>query len=90
MTQEEIIAYNERHALEQIRAAYAAGDLAEAMQLVHVAFGIGNMKAAYNKVMEICVEDKMRQKLLKMPTGTVIVKDEIEYRDWETDRKSVV
>ena len=56
MTQEEIIAYNERHALEQIRAAAAAGDLAEAMQLVHTAFGIGNMKAAYNKVMEICKE----------------------------------
>ena len=58
MTQEEIIAYNERHALEQIRAAYAAGDVPEAMHIVHVAFGIGNMKAAYNKVMEICVEDK--------------------------------
>ena len=56
MTREEIIAYNERHALEQIRAAYAAGDLAEAMQLVHVAFGIGNMKAAYKKVMELCGE----------------------------------
>lgn len=56
MTQEEIIAYNERHALEQIRAAYAAGDVPEAMQLVHIAFGIGNMKAAYNKVMEICKE----------------------------------
>ena len=58
MTQEEMIAYNEHHALEQIRAAYAAGDLAEAMQLVHVAFGIGNMKAAYNKVMELCEEGK--------------------------------
>ena len=58
MTKEEIIAYNERHALEQIRAAYAAGDVAEAMQLVHTAFGIGNMKAAYNKVMEICKEGK--------------------------------
>lgn len=57
MTQKEIIAYNERHALEQIRAAYAAGDLTEAMQLVHTAFGIGNMKAAYNKVMEICAEE---------------------------------
>ena len=56
MTKEEIIAYNERHALEQIRAAYAAGDVTEAMQLVHTAFGIGNMKAAYNKVMEICKE----------------------------------
>ena len=56
MTQEEIIAYNERLALEKIRAAYAAGDLPEAMQLVHTAFGIGNMKAAYNKVMEICKE----------------------------------
>ena len=58
MTKEEIIAYNERHALEQIRAAYAAGDVAEAMQLVHTAFGIGNMKAAYNKVMELCEEGK--------------------------------
>ena len=58
MTQKEMIDYNERHALEQIRAAYAAGDVPEAMQLVHTAFGIGNMKAAYNKVMEICVEDK--------------------------------
>ena len=56
MTQKEIIAYNERLALEQIRAAYAAGDVPEAMQLVHVAFGIGNMKAAYNKVLEICKE----------------------------------
>ena len=58
MTQEEIIAYNERHAIEKIRAAYAAGDVPEAMQLVHTAFGIGNMKAAYNKVMEICKEGK--------------------------------
>ena len=56
MTREEMIDYNEHHALEQIRAAYAAGDLAEAMQLVHTAFGIGNMKAAYNKVMELCGE----------------------------------
>ena len=56
MTQKEIIAYNERLALEKIRAAYAAGDVPEAMQLVHVAFGIGNMKAAYNKVLEICKE----------------------------------
>ena len=58
MTQEEIIAYNEHHALEQIRAAYAAGDVPEAMHIVHVAFGIGNMKAAYNKVMELCEEGK--------------------------------
>ena len=58
MTQKEIIAYNERHALEKIRAAYAAGDVPEAMQLVHIAFGIGDMKAAYNKVMEICKEGK--------------------------------
>ena len=58
MTQEEIIAYNERHAIEKIRAAYAAGDVAEAMQLVHIAFGINDMKAAYNKVIEICKEDK--------------------------------
>ena len=58
MTQEEIIAYNERLALEKIRAAYAAGDVPEAMQIVHTAFGIGNMKAAYNKVMELCEEGK--------------------------------
>ena len=58
MTQEEMIAYNERHAIEKIRAACAAGDLVEAMQLVHIAMGIDDMKAAYNKVMEICVEDK--------------------------------
>ena len=58
MTQEEMIAYNEHHAIEKIRAAYAAGDVAEAMQLVHTAFGIGNMKAAYNKVMELCEEGK--------------------------------
>ena len=58
MTQEEMIAYNEHHALEKIRAAYAAGDVPEAMQLVHTAFGIGNMKAAYNKVMELCGEGK--------------------------------
>ena len=58
MTREEMIAYNEHHAIEQIRAAYAAGDVPEAMQLVHTAFGIGNMKAAYDKVMEICVEEK--------------------------------
>ena len=58
MTREEMIAYNEHHALEQIRAAYAAGDVPEAMHIVHVAFGIGNMKAAYNKVMELCGEGK--------------------------------
>ena len=58
MTQEEIIAYNERHAIEKIRAAYAAGGVPEAMHIVHVAFGIGNMKAAYNKVMELCEEGK--------------------------------
>ena len=58
MTQEEIIAYNERLALEKIRAAYAAGDLPGAMQLVHTAFGIGNMKAAYSKVLEICKESE--------------------------------
>ena len=58
MTQEEMIAYNEHHALEKIRAAYASGDVPEAMHLVHTAFGIGNMKAAYNKVMELCEEGK--------------------------------
>ena len=58
MTQEEMIAYNEHHAIEKIRAAYAAGDVPEAMQLVHITMGIDDVKAAYNKVMEICVEDK--------------------------------
>ena len=58
MTREEMIDYNERHAIEKIRAAYAAGDVPEAMHIVHVAFGIGNMKAAYNKVMELCEEGK--------------------------------
>ena len=56
MNREDMIAHNERLALEKIRAAYAAGDVPEAMQLVHTAFGIGNMKAAYNKVLEICKE----------------------------------
>ena len=56
MTQEEMIDYNERHALEQIRAAYAAGDVAEAMQLVHITMGIDDMKAAYSKVLKICEE----------------------------------
>ena len=58
MTQKEIIAYNVRLALEKIRATYAAGDVPEAMQLVHTAFGIGNMKAAYNKELEICKESE--------------------------------
>ena len=56
MTQKEIIAYNERLAIEKIRATYAAGDVPEAMQIVHVAFGIVDMKAAYSKVMELCGE----------------------------------
>ena len=58
MSRKDMIAYNERLALEKIRATYAAGDVPEAMQLVHTAFGIGNMKAAYNKVLEICKEGK--------------------------------
>ena len=58
MTQKEIIAYNERHALEQIRAAYAAGDVPEAMQIVHITMGIDDVKAAYSKVMELCEEGK--------------------------------
>ena len=58
MTQEEIIAYNEHHALEKIRAAYAAGDLAEAMQLVHIAMGIDDLKEAYSKVTELCGEEQ--------------------------------
>ena len=58
MTQKDIIAYNERLAIEKVRAAYAAGDLTEAMQIVHIAFGIDDVKAAYNKVMEICKDGK--------------------------------
>ena len=46
MTQKEIIAYNERLAIEKIRAAYAAGDLTEAMQIVHNTMGVDDMKAA--------------------------------------------
>ena len=56
MNREDMIAYNERLAIEKIRAAYAAGDLTEAMQIVHIAMGIDDMKAAYNKVLEICKE----------------------------------
>ena len=58
MTREEMIAYNERLALEKIRAAYAAGDVPEAMQIVHIAMGVDDLKEAYNKVLEICKEDK--------------------------------
>ena len=58
MTREEIIAYNERHAIEKIRAAYADEDVPEAMQLVHITMGIDDLKVAYNKVLEICREDK--------------------------------
>lgn len=56
MNQKEIIAYNERLAVEKIRAAYDAGDMAEAMQLVHITMGIDDAKAAYGKVLEICKE----------------------------------
>ena len=58
MTQKEIIAYNERLAIEKIRAAYAAGDLTEAMQIVHNTMGVDDMKAAYDKVLEICKESE--------------------------------
>lgn len=58
MTQKEMIAYNERVALGKIRAAYAAGDVAEAMQIVHNTMGIDDLKVAYDKVLEICKEDK--------------------------------
>ena len=54
MTREETIAFNERHALEKIRSARAAGDVAEAMRLVHITMGIDDMQAAYDKVLEIC------------------------------------
>lgn len=56
MTKQQIIAFNERAATEKIRAAYAAGDLAGAMQLVNVCMGIDDAKAAYNKVMGICFD----------------------------------
>lgn len=56
MTKQQIIAYNERTAVEKIRAAYAAGDLAGAMQLIHITMGIDDVKAAYNKVMGICFD----------------------------------
>ena len=54
MTKNEIIALNERLALEKIRAAFRAGDLAEAMHLVHITMGIDDVTEAYNKVMGIC------------------------------------
>ena len=56
MTQEEIIAYNEHHALEKIRAACAAGDVAVAMEIVHISMGIDDVKEAYNKVLELSEE----------------------------------
>lgn len=59
MTQKEMVAYNERFAIEKIRTAYSAGDMAEAMQLVHITMGIDDMKAAYSKVLEICKGDKL-------------------------------
>ena len=58
MTQKEMIDYNERLAIEKIRAAYAAGDVAEVMQLIHNTMGIDDLKVAYDKVLEICKEDK--------------------------------
>ena len=54
MTKNEIIALNERLALEKIRAAFRAGDVTEAMHLVHITMGIDDVTAAYNKVMGIC------------------------------------
>ena len=62
MTLQEIIAFNEKLAVEKIRAAYAAGDLTGAMQLVHTFMYIDDMKAAYNKVMGICF-DLVRKKV---------------------------
>ena len=56
MTTQQIIAVNERVAIEKIRAAYAAGDLAGAMHLVSTCMGIDDAKAAYNKVMGICFD----------------------------------
>ena len=58
MDQKEMIEFNERLAIEKIRATYAAGDMAGAMQLVHIAMGIDDLKAAYSKVLEICEGDK--------------------------------
>ena len=56
MTTKEISAFNERHALEKIRATYSLGGMTEAMELVHIYMGIDDMKAAYNKVMGICFD----------------------------------
>ena len=56
MTTQQIIAFNERAAIEKIRAAYAVGDLAGAMHLVSTCMGIDDAKAAYNKVMGICFD----------------------------------
>jgi len=54
MTKAEIIAFNEAHAVEKIRAAYNAGDFAEALRLVHICMGIDDAKLAYNAVI-VCV-----------------------------------
>lgn len=56
MTKTEIIDFNERTAVAKIRAAYTAGDLAGAMQLVHITMDIDDVKAAYNKVMGTCFD----------------------------------
>lgn len=56
MTKSDLIAFNEAHAVEKIRAAYNAGDFAEALRLVHICMGIDDAKAAYNKVMGICFD----------------------------------
>ena len=56
MTKQQTIAFNEKLALEKIRAAFRAGDTAEAMHLVHITMGIDDVTAAYNKVMGICYD----------------------------------
>lgn len=56
MTNKQIATFNERLALEKIRAAFRAGDMSEAMHLVHITMGIDDVTAAYNKVMGICYD----------------------------------
>ncbi len=56
MTKAEIIHYNERLAVEKIRAAYSLSGLSEAMHLVHTYFGIDDLKVAYNKTCGICFD----------------------------------
>lgn len=54
MNKADIIKFNERTAIEKIRAAYKANDVGEALRLVHICFGIDDAKPAYNKMCGIC------------------------------------